>query len=122
MSSAEVDALWTISKLQELSGDDPDGLKSRLAIIRISEPIFSEAGFKAENAESTPSKRGSDASALDNPTPASLETDLAHYKASIPALRLGQHILTDEIGTIFKATLFLRRASHQGEIPQGDCR
>ena len=66
-----------ISQLQRLSGDQ-DGLKTRLAIIRISEPIFSETESDALN--HTPSKRGSDASALDNPTPVSLETDLSHYK------------------------------------------
>ena len=51
-----------------------------LSIIRLSEPI------------STPqsSTRISDASnpALDNPTPASLEADLSHYKVYFPFLSL----------------------------------
>ena len=75
----DIDISETISKLRELSGDN---LESRLAIIRISEPIFSEVKLDSiQNGDNTPSKRGSDASAaLDNPTPTSLETDLTHYK------------------------------------------
>lgn len=71
-----------IPKLQQLTQEHGD-LKTHLAIIRISEPIFSETGTETtetENRIHTPSKRGSDASALDNPTPASLEADLTHYK------------------------------------------
>lgn len=69
-----------LSQFQQLIGDKDD-LTAQLAIIRISEPIFSEA--ESENANRTPLKRGSDASTLSNPTPASLETDLAHYKVRI---------------------------------------
>ena len=73
---AEIVPSETISKLNELSGND--GLKSRLAIIRISEPIFSEVQLE----DAMPSNRGSDASSTfgNNPTPSSLETDLTHYK------------------------------------------
>lgn len=52
-------------------------LKSHLAIVRISEPIFAP---EAENTDPSPGKRNSDVSAIDNPTPASLEADLTHYK------------------------------------------
>lgn len=57
-----------------------DDLNSSLAIIRISEPITSETEHDTENPNRALSTRGSDVSALDNPTPASLEADLAHYK------------------------------------------
>lgn len=62
--------------LQQLEREQGD-LKKELAIIRISEPI-SDVG----NTDFSPSKRGSDVSItnLNDPTPASLESDLTHYK------------------------------------------
>ncbi|KAG2421400.1 hypothetical protein HFD88_005375 [Aspergillus terreus] len=68
-----------LQQLQE-KGD----LKSHLAIVRISEPIFSP---EAENPDPSPGKRNSDVSAIDNPTPASLEADLTHYKELFSKLR-----------------------------------
>ncbi|RAL12161.1 uncharacterized protein BO97DRAFT_390374 [Aspergillus homomorphus CBS 101889] len=70
-------------QLQQLEQDN-GGLKTQLNIIRISEPIFSPA---AENQNATPSKRHSDVSSVDNPTPASLEADLSHYKELFSKLR-----------------------------------
>jgi hypothetical protein len=68
----------TLEQLRQLEQENGD-LKTRLAIIRISEPISSS---DAEKSNSSPSKRTSDVSAIDNPTPASLEADLTHYKVS----------------------------------------
>ena len=61
----------TLSQVNKL--DDPD---APLSIIRISEPI------STESSDETSAKRTSDVStdAFDNPTPASLEADLTHYK------------------------------------------
>ncbi|KAL5358116.1 hypothetical protein BJX96DRAFT_36165 [Aspergillus floccosus] len=68
-----------LQQLQE-KGD----LESHLAIVRISEPIFAP---DAENPDPSPGKRNSDVSAIDNPTPASLEADLTHYKELFSKLR-----------------------------------
>lgn len=69
-----------MAALQRLDQEQGD-LKQQLAIIRISEPI-SDVG----DAVSSPSKRGSDVSVsnLNDPTPASLEADLTHYKVRDP--------------------------------------
>ncbi|MCJ1230483.1 hypothetical protein MMC12_007157 [Toensbergia leucococca] len=66
----------TIATLSALQNQD-------LSIIRLSEPI------SASNPASTPAKRSSDVStsAFDNPTPASLEADLSHYKELFSKLR-----------------------------------
>jgi hypothetical protein len=69
----------TLEQLRQLEQENGD-LKTCLAIIRISEPISSS---DAEKSNSSPSKRTSDVSAIDNPTPASLEADLTHYKVWI---------------------------------------
>lgn len=68
-----------LAKVQQLQKGQ-DGPNSHLAIIRISEPITS--ALDIAELKRSPSKRTSDASAdaLDNPTPASLEADLTHYK------------------------------------------
>jgi len=75
------DVSESIEALQQLEADQGD-LKKQLAIIRISEPIsdVSDANF-------SPSKRGSDVSIsnLNDPTPASLEADLTHYKVRSPS-------------------------------------
>lgn len=67
------DTLQKLDSLNQKTGD----LKSQLAIIRISEPITSNTDLVDS---SSPSKRASDVSALDDLTPASLEADLTHYK------------------------------------------
>jgi hypothetical protein len=72
----------TLEQLRQLEQENGD-LKTRLAIIRISEPISSS---DAEKSNWSPSKRTSDVSAIDNPTPASLEADLTHYKVRISGL------------------------------------
>lgn len=66
----------SLAALQQLEKDQGD-LKKQLAIIRISEPISDVV-----DANFSPSKRGSDVSLsnLNDPTPASLEADLTHYK------------------------------------------
>ncbi|PGH12141.1 hypothetical protein AJ79_04435 [Helicocarpus griseus UAMH5409] len=63
------------------------GPDTRLSILKISEPISSTADT-AGGAQS-PSKRRSDVStdAFDNPTPATLEEDLTHYKELFSKLR-----------------------------------
>ncbi|KKZ60415.1 hypothetical protein EMCG_00701 [[Emmonsia] crescens] len=63
------------------------GPGTRLSILKISEPI-STTTDTAGSAQS-PSKRRSDVStdAFDNPTPASLEEDLTHYKELFSKLR-----------------------------------
>ena len=68
-----------LEKLQGLE-QDSGNLDTNLAIVRISEPIFSPDA----NSAPTPSKRNSDVSTIDNPTPASLEADLTHYKVRTP--------------------------------------
>jgi hypothetical protein len=72
---SDIDHAETLNRLQQL--EENGKLKSHLAIVRISEPIFSPG---AENSSQSLSKRTSDASTIDNPTPASLEADLTHYK------------------------------------------
>ncbi|OQE38625.1 hypothetical protein PENCOP_c008G05248 [Penicillium coprophilum] len=73
MTNSSSEALAALRQLEE-NGD----LKERLAIIRISEPISTEVG----GSYPSPSKRTSDVSVsnFDDPTPASLEADLSHYK------------------------------------------
>ncbi|KAH1276221.1 hypothetical protein KXX33_001406 [Aspergillus fumigatus] len=73
----------TLEQLRQLEQENGD-LKTCLAIIRISEPISSS---DAEKSNSSLSKRTSDVSAIDNPTPASLEADLTHYKELFAKLR-----------------------------------
>lgn len=70
------DASETLGALQQLEAEQGD-LKKQLAIIRISEPISDVVDVNF-----SPSKRGSDVSIsnLNDPTPASLEADLTHYK------------------------------------------
>lgn len=63
-------------QLQQLEDDNGD-LKTQLNILRISEPIFSP---DSDTRRSSPSKRRSDVSTFETPTPASLEADLTHYK------------------------------------------
>ncbi|KAJ5162194.1 hypothetical protein N7492_007586 [Penicillium capsulatum] len=72
MTSITSEAHAVLKRLEQDQGD----LKSQLAIIRISEPISDVGSY------SSPSKRGSDVSVsnLNDPTPASLEADLTHYK------------------------------------------
>ncbi|RMJ27034.1 hypothetical protein PHISP_02104 [Aspergillus sp. HF37] len=74
----------TLNQIQQLARETGE-LKTHLAIVRISEPISSAADLA--NSNSSPSKRGSDVSTLDNPTPATLEADLAHYKELFAKLR-----------------------------------
>lgn len=63
-----------LAQLQEL-----DGPKTELAILKISKPIVATSS-------QSPSKRSSDVStdAFNDPTPASLEADLNHYKVRLP--------------------------------------
>ncbi|KAJ5198135.1 uncharacterized protein N7498_007252 [Penicillium cinerascens] len=77
------DASETLGALQQLEAEQGD-LKKQLAIIRISEPISDVV-----DANFSPSKRGSDVSLsnLNDPTPASLEADLTHYKELFSKLR-----------------------------------
>ncbi|GLI76792.1 hypothetical protein PoHVEF18_005070 [Penicillium ochrochloron] len=74
------DPVAVLQKLEQEQGD----LKKQLAIIRISEPISDVGGSNP-----SPSKRGSDVSIsnLNDPTPASLEADLSHYKELFSKLR-----------------------------------
>ncbi|KAJ5886692.1 uncharacterized protein N7473_009366 [Penicillium subrubescens] len=74
------DPAAVLQKLEQEQGD----LKKQLAIIRISEPISDVGGSNP-----SPSKRGSDVSIsnLNDPTPASLEADLSHYKELFSKLR-----------------------------------
>ncbi|EEH41908.2 hypothetical protein PAAG_03829 [Paracoccidioides lutzii Pb01] len=63
------------------------GPDTRLSILKISEPISST--IDSAISSQSPSKRRSDVStdAFDNPTPASLEADLTHYKELFSKLR-----------------------------------
>ncbi|RAK87007.1 hypothetical protein BO79DRAFT_176572 [Aspergillus costaricaensis CBS 115574] len=70
-------------QLQQLADDNGD-LKTQLNILRISEPIFSP---DSDTRRSSPSKRRSDVSTFETPTPASLEADLTHYKELFSKLR-----------------------------------
>ncbi|KAE8150492.1 hypothetical protein BDV25DRAFT_111094 [Aspergillus avenaceus] len=79
---SDTDPAETLKQLQEL--DENSNLKSHLAIVRISDPIFAP---DAEASSQALSKRNSDASTIDNPTPASLEADLTHYKELFSKLR-----------------------------------
>ncbi|KAF3397028.1 Kinetochore protein Sos7 [Talaromyces pinophilus] len=75
-----------LAKIQDLQrGQDVES--STLAILRISEPITSS--LDVDGIPRSPSKRASDASIVsdDNPTPASLEADLTHYKELFSKLR-----------------------------------
>lgn len=81
-SMTEQSPAEALNHIQQLARETGD-LKTHLAIVRISEPISSAADLA--NSNSSPSKRGSDVSTLDNPTPATLEADLTHYKVSTPA-------------------------------------
>ncbi|KAJ5192429.1 hypothetical protein N7449_008571 [Penicillium cf. viridicatum] len=80
MANSPSEALAAFQQLEE-NGN----LKDRLAIIRISEPISTEVG----GSYPSPSKRTSDVSVsnFDDPTPALLEADLAHYKELFSKLR-----------------------------------
>lgn len=90
--------------LQRLERDQ-GGLKKQLAIIRISEPI-SDVG----DAISSSSKRGSDVSVsnLNDPTPASLEADLSHYKVRHSSSPVGSPTdLKLAQGTILETAILL---------------
>lgn len=65
-----------LSQLQSTQNQDEE-----LSILRISEPIATTSTAP----DRSPSKRTSDISAdgYDNPTPASLEADLTHYKVGV---------------------------------------
>ncbi|CAG8081526.1 unnamed protein product [Penicillium olsonii] len=80
MASSSAEALAALQQLEQ-SGD----LKKRLTIVRISEPISTDVGSSYASA----SRRGSDVSTsnMENPTPASLEADLSHYKELFSKLR-----------------------------------
>ncbi|OJJ00581.1 hypothetical protein ASPVEDRAFT_189729 [Aspergillus versicolor CBS 583.65] len=80
---SELNATQTRQQLQQLESEHGD-LKSQLSIVRISEPIFSP---EEDSTGSSPSKRNSDVSAVDTPSPASLEADLTHYKELFSKLR-----------------------------------
>jgi hypothetical protein len=68
------------AKLQQIQQGQNNDPNTELAILRISEPITSSLDV-ADLSQSL-SKRASDVSInqSDNPTPASLEADLTHYK------------------------------------------
>lgn len=80
MTDSSPEALAALQQLEQ-NGK----LKDRLAIIRISDPISTEVG----GSYPSPSKRSSEASLsnFDDPTPASLEADLSHYKELFSKLR-----------------------------------
>lgn len=83
-----------------------------LSIIKLSEPISA----------STTSHRTSDVStsALENPSPASLEADLSHYKVHIMSqLNLHRNHSLRPPGTLLQTPLLLPRTSNQREIPPG---
>lgn len=106
-----------LSQLQRLEKEHGD-IKTHLSIVRISEPI----SLESETEHPSPSKRGSDISALDNPTPSLLEADLTHYKVcnwtDWHTGSRGTGILTDIfIGTFLKITLFIRRTSYKRKVP-----
>ncbi|OAL74931.1 hypothetical protein A7D00_0528 [Trichophyton violaceum] len=81
-----VDTVYSdaLAQIQALDKETP---ADTLAIIRISEPIGTSDG--TATSERSPSKRTSDVStdAYDNPTPATLEADLTHYKELFSKLR-----------------------------------
>ncbi|KAL3471284.1 hypothetical protein BJX99DRAFT_30015 [Aspergillus californicus] len=79
----EPDAAQMRQQLRQLEEEHGD-LKTQLSIVRISEPIFSP---DVETPGISHSKRNSDVSALDNPSPASLGADLSHYKELFSKLR-----------------------------------
>ncbi|KAL5334082.1 hypothetical protein BJX70DRAFT_402930 [Aspergillus crustosus] len=78
--SSAVETRQQLQQLEEKHGE----LKTHLSIVRISEPIFFP---EANSANLSPSKRNSDISAPDTPSPASLEADLTHYKELFSKLR-----------------------------------
>ncbi|KAL6237079.1 hypothetical protein BDW75DRAFT_229033 [Aspergillus navahoensis] len=77
---AEPNAAQIRQQIQQLQQEHGE-LKTQLSIVRISEPIFSP------DTDNSPSKRNSDVSAVDSPSPASLEADLSHYKELFSKLR-----------------------------------
>ncbi|KAL4757439.1 uncharacterized protein BDW70DRAFT_143332 [Aspergillus foveolatus] len=77
---AEPNAAQIRQQIKQLEQEHGE-LKTQLAIVRISEPIFSP------DTDRTPSKRNSDVSTVDSPSPASLEADLSHYKELFSKLR-----------------------------------
>lgn len=88
-----------------------DAQKSHeLSIIKHSEPI--SGALKQHGAERT-----SDLSAevFENPTPASLEADLAHYKVN-QNTAVEVSIIDSSIGTLLETSVLLPRTSHQREI------
>lgn len=86
--TSTIDPLAVLQQLEKEQGN----LKKQLAIIRISEPISDVGGFNT-----TPSKRGSDVSisSLNDPTPASLEADLTHYKVPATLLNIAGRVDND---------------------------
>lgn len=86
-----------------------------LSIIKLSEPI--SGPLKQNGAD-----RASDVSAevFENPTPASLEADLAHYKVCY--FLFAEILIVDpSLGTLFETPILLPRASHQGEVYTRHC-
>ncbi|EEH18302.1 hypothetical protein PABG_00865 [Paracoccidioides brasiliensis Pb03] len=77
----------SVSPSKALAALHQIGPDTRLSILKISEPISST--IDSAISSQSPSKRRSDVStdAFDNPTPASLEADLTHYKELFSKLR-----------------------------------
>ena len=72
------------------------------SILKISEPISGPS-------KQISKERASDVSAdiFENPSPASLEADLAHYKACFSQIRQPPLLILLSIGTIFQASILV---------------
>ncbi|EQL29230.1 hypothetical protein BDFG_08135 [Blastomyces dermatitidis ATCC 26199] len=81
------DSMSTTSPSKALAALQQIGPDTRLSILKISEPISTTTN--PTGSAQSPSNRRSDVStdAFDNPTPASLEEDLTHYKELFAKLR-----------------------------------
>jgi hypothetical protein len=117
---AEPNATQTRQQLQQLEEEHGE-LRTQLSIVRISEPIFSP---EADSVDISLSKRNSDVSALDNPSPASLDADLTHYKVRVKEntrTHLAAKILTSDLGIVLKAAILICRTGNKGEVLTCDC-
>lgn len=81
-----------------------------LSIIKLSEPV---SGHLKSNSKERTSDVSTDV--FDNPTPASLEEDLSHYKVYPEVLFLSEDT-NAPAGTLLQTALFLPRTSHKGEV------
>lgn len=103
----------SVSLREKIASIEEHRRNNELSILRLSEPLITDYTQHPDS-----SKRASDASAAayDTPSPASLETDLVHYKV-IEHLRVLGMTLTGCPGAVLQTPVLLSGTSHERKVP-----